>query len=308
MKNLLIITTGGTIASEPTEHGLSPAGTGEKFLDCVPIIKEKYNVTCLALKNIDSSNIRPADWQDIAQSIKDNYQNYDGFVITHGTDTLAYTASALYAMLTNLAKTVVITGAQYPITAPITDAKKNLYDSVITAMESGLNGVFVVFNGKIMQADKIKKIRTKDFDAFESIGTPNVATIDNNRINGIKQPAKSQDEPIFYTKLEENITLIKLHPMINIADFTHIKEKYKAVVVECYGVGGVPDDFAEFLIDLATSGIIILIVSQVTYDGTDLKTYTAGNTLAQTPNVREAGENTLEASMTKLMLDLASQG
>ena len=130
-----MIATGGTIASRESGHGLTPAMTGEELADSVPGIKDKCDLTVLQLMNIDSTNMRPRLWMMMRDTITKYYDDYDGFVILHGTDTMAYTAAALSYLIQNSAKPIVLTGSQKPMGNPYTDAKINIYQSILYAMD-----------------------------------------------------------------------------------------------------------------------------------------------------------------------------
>ena len=141
MKNILIIATGGTIASKRTETGLSPLMTVEEMLAFVPEIRKIANVGVVQPMNLDSTNIAPSDWLVMEKCIEENYDRYDGFVILHGTDTMAYTAAALSYLVQNSPKPIVVTGAQRPIDMEVTDAKTNFTDSVRYADSPSAKGV-----------------------------------------------------------------------------------------------------------------------------------------------------------------------
>ena len=148
MKKLLLLTTGGTIASVETENGLAPAATPQELLSYIPQADTFCEVDVRQLFNIDSTNIQPEHWTRIALEIETSFTDYDGFVITHGTDTMAYTAAALSYLVQNAPKPIVLTGSQKPMSAPVTDAKKNLLDSLRFAVQNDVHGVYVVFDGK----------------------------------------------------------------------------------------------------------------------------------------------------------------
>ena len=135
MKRILMLGTGGTIASKQTEHGLKPVLDSKDIISFIPQVKEVCQVDTLQVCNIDSTNVTPCHWKQMTNAIQENYEKYDGFVICHGTDTLAYTAAALSYMIQNSAKPIVITGAQKPINMDVTDAKTNLLDSFIYAAD-----------------------------------------------------------------------------------------------------------------------------------------------------------------------------
>ena len=179
MKNILLIATGGTIASKDNGNGLTPSIDVNILLDYIPVIRQKCHVTGISLMNIDSSNMDTSHISSISECIMNNYNDYDGFVITHGTDTCAYTAAALSYQLINLSKPVILTGSQLPIDVEKTDAVMNLTNAFIYSCED-ISGVFLAFSEKLIKGTCAKKIKTKSFDAFESINFPYIATIRNN--------------------------------------------------------------------------------------------------------------------------------
>lgn len=144
MKKILLIGTGGTIASEMTEQGVTPELTPAQLISYIPSISELCEVDCIQLLNLDSTNIAPRHWCLMASCIKENYQKYDGFVLTHGTDTMAYTAAALSYMIQGSPKPIILTGAQKPIGFDSTDSKANLLDAFLCATED-LPGVSIRF-------------------------------------------------------------------------------------------------------------------------------------------------------------------
>ena len=148
-KKILLIGTGGTIASEMGESGLTPELTSEQLLRYIPDISGICQVTCLQLFSLDSTNIQPKHWARIAGAVREHYREYDGFVITHGTDTMAYTAAGLSYLVQGCPKPIVLTGAQKPIGFETTDSKQNLRDA-LTVASSDMAGVMLVFNGKII--------------------------------------------------------------------------------------------------------------------------------------------------------------
>lgn len=158
-QRLLFITTGGTIASVRTQQGLKPVLSSEELLAHLPELKELCCPETLALCSIDSTDLGQEHWLMMARAIQENYALYDGFIICHGTDTLAYSAAALSYLIQNADKPIILTGAQQPISNEITDAKKNLRDSVICAIDPGSRGVMVVFGGHVIAGTRAKRTR-----------------------------------------------------------------------------------------------------------------------------------------------------
>ena len=158
MKKILFIATGGTIASKKTENGLTPQITPEELLSYIPEVEGLCEITAVNPFNLDSSNVVPENWSTLVKVAKEHYEDYDGFVIAHGTDTMAYTAAALSYMIQNSEKPIVITGAQRPINLDITDAKTNLSDSFYYACDDASQGVQIVFDGKVIAGTRAKKV------------------------------------------------------------------------------------------------------------------------------------------------------
>ena len=167
-KKLLVLATGGTIASKKGSEGLEPDLSIDKIINMVCGLSDYYDITAKDILNLDSSNIQPEEWQFIAKNIDREYKNYDGIVITHGTDTMAYTASALSYMLQGIPIPVVLTGSQLPVLHPLTDAISNL-GAALAFAASGIGGIYLAFNRKIILGCRAVKVRTTNFDAFESV-------------------------------------------------------------------------------------------------------------------------------------------
>ncbi|MBQ2733822.1 MAG: asparaginase, partial [Clostridia bacterium] len=172
MKHILLITTGGTIASAQGENGLYPAIASDRLLSHVPEIAQICKVSAVQLYNLDSTNMKPEYWLNVARHIRKVYDDYDGFVITHGTDTMAYAAAMLHYLIQNSPKPIVLTGAQIPIENRDTDARENLTDAFLFAVHDDACGIKVVFGDKIIDATRARKTRTKSFNAFSSIDYP----------------------------------------------------------------------------------------------------------------------------------------
>ena len=181
MKRILMIGTGGTIASGKTAEGLMPELTSEQLLSFVPAVSALCRAECLQLLSLDSTNLAPSHWLLIAKAIRERYDRYDGFVISHGTDTMAYTAAALSYLIQDCPKPIVLTGAQKPIWYDGTDSKRNLTDAFLYACR-GCGGVQIVFNGKVILGTRARKTFSKSFQAFSSVNYPELALIQDERL------------------------------------------------------------------------------------------------------------------------------
>ena len=307
MKTILMIGTGGTIASEMTEAGLAPGLTGAEFLNYVPSVRTLCQVECLQVCNIDSTNMTPDYWLMIAKAVRENYGQYDGFVICHGTDTMAYTAAALSYLIQDSPKPIVLTGSQKPIHHDITDSKTNLMDSFTVACDARIPGVSVVFGGTVILGTRARKTYSKSYGAFSSINYPILGVVQEGRLVPYIRPQQGEG-PRFYDSLDPKVALVKLIPGMSPAFLDFALKESDAVVIESYGTGGVPGDRDSFyaLIEQAeTEGKIVVFTTQVQNEGSDLEVYNVGNRLKTDLGVLECYDMTLESAVAKLMWCLA---
>lgn len=305
MKKILLIATGGTIASKSSEEGLTPLLSSQELLAHVPQVKEFCTVDTMQIMNIDSTNIQPEYWLDIANTIKEHYADYDGFVVCHGTDTMAYTTAALSYLIQNSPKPIVVTGAQKPIDMEITNAKTNLADSLLFASYDNAHGVCLVFDGKVIAGTRARKVRTKSYNAFESINYPYLATIHDGRIIQYISESVPCAYPAFYSAIDPKVCLLKMIPGMNPDVLTYMGEKYDAIIIESYGVGGIPsDEHRNFLNEverIVSMGKIVVMTTQVMHEGSDMDVYAVGHVAKQRYGLMESFDMTLEAAVTKLM-------
>ena len=305
MRRILMIATGGTIACKRTKTGLVPLLTSKEILRYVPAIRSFCSVDTLQILNLDSTNLRPDHWLLMASTIRDRYEDYDGFVLCHGTDTMAYTSAALSYLIQNSAKPIVITGAQKPIDMEITDAKTNLQDSFRYASCPQAHGVVIVFDGKVICGTRARKMRTKSNNAFSSINFPDLAVIQEDRIIQYIQDPPPNSQPIFYQTLNPNVIVIKLIPGMDPHIFCCLSESFDGVIIESYGVGGIPWDteynFASALDRLVQDGKIVVMTTQVLHEGSDMSVYQVGHMAKKQFRLMESYDMTLESTVTKLM-------
>jgi len=305
MKSILLIGTGGTIASSKGPEGLSPAYSADKLLEFVPGVFEIGNIDTFQILNIDSTNIQPHHWLQIAAAIREKYSQYDGFVITHGTDTMAYTAAVLSYLIQNNRKPIIITGSQKPIDAAVTDARSNLLDSIRFACE-GVGGTYIVFNSSVINGCRAVKVRTKSSNAFESINYPLVARIEGSFINYNPHYSIPQNhgEVKYFSSIATDVFLLKLMPGVRPDIFDFIMGKYRGLVIESFGNGGVPfigdPNILNKIDALTKSGVIVVITTQCLLEGGDLTLYEVGQKAMKNP-VIPAYDMTTEAAVTKLM-------
>ena len=307
MKRILVIATGGTIASLPTEGGsggLAPALTGAELVARVPLVEELCSIDVVQPMNIDSTNMRPSGWQRIAAEIERAYDDYDGFVVLHGTDTMAYTAAALSYLVQNSPKPIVLTGSQQPMSAPFTDAKLNLYQSLLWACDDAARDVHVVFDGKVIVGTRAHKQRTMSYNAFTSVNWPLAAIVRGGRVvreAGRWAAPKTDERPVFYHRLDERVVVLKLTPGLGPDVFRALAQTSSAVILETFGIGGIPDGFEEALFGYVDAGHTLVLTTQVPEEGLDLGVYEVGRAYADHPGILLGDDMTVEALVAKTM-------
>ena len=310
MKKILMIATGGTIASIPSNNGLIPKISGKDIISLVPALKNICTIDTAEIMNIDSSNLSPAHYIKILDTIEKNYNNYDGFVITHGTDTMAYSSSMLACAIENLSKPVVFTGSQLPLKAKATDAYRNLYDAFLAASDN-VYGVFLAFNGDIHYGDSVKKVYSENFTGFLSINNKTAGKSDNNKIIWNKLYKNHNIKPVFNKNISEKVFVLKMVPSLkpDIIDVL-INMGYKGIIIEGYGAGGVPtadceNNFIPALQKAIENNVAVVCATQCLYDGVHLDKYPAG-ILSEKYGAISSKNMTLEKTLAKLMLGLGS--
>ncbi|MDL2300180.1 asparaginase [Clostridiaceae bacterium OttesenSCG-928-D20] len=304
MKKILLISTGGTIASLPSEGGLEPSLGSGAILKYLTDLSDGFSFEHLELFSLDSSNIQPEQWQTMASAIYENIDSVDGIIITHGTDTMAYTAAALSFMLVGLSKPVVLTGSQVPISNPNSDARVNLC-TAIAAIDAGMTGVLLAFNHRIINGTRAVKISTIGFDAFRSINKDDMAKIyaDGIRIF-TKHTGSIEHKRELKSELSSDVFLLKLIPGTKPEIFDALSRlNYRGIVIEAFGAGGmhyIKRNLYEKLEELCASGITVAVCSQCLYERSDLGIYEVGQRIIKTGAI-SAEDMTTEAAVTKLM-------
>ena len=305
MRHILMLATGGTIASKESGSGLSPAITSEEILDYVPEVGELCRVEAAQLMNLDSTNIGPSHWLQIAAAIRARYEEFDGFVITHGTDTMAYTAAALSYLVQQSPKPIVITGSQQSICQADNDARRNLYHSFLYAADRESHGVSLVFDGRVILGTRARKERTKSYNAFSSVDYPEIAVIRGGRLIRYLSGIEHGVEPAFYDRLDDRVLLLTLIPGMGAQALNRLADSYQAVILQSFGVGGLPGsdtgELAAAVEEWLQAGKTIVMMTQVPYEGSDMAVYQVGHRVKEKYGLMEAYNMTMEAAVTKLM-------
>ena len=301
-KHILLLTTGGTIASVPGGEGLEPQRS-EVMERELTMLRTYYQITVKDVLCLDSSNIRPEEWQSIARYIFELRQGYDGIVVSHGTDTMAYSASAVTFMLPNIDVPVVFTGSQLPLADVLSDGPDNLRTAFAMAA-SGVPGVFLAFDRKVMLGCRAVKVRASGFRAFESINARYAGLVSNRGLVVDKQVLPvAKGAPQLREAISNDVFLLKLTPGLSPKIFDALVSMgYKGIVIEAFGLGGVNvlHQGLQGIRNAVEAGISVVVTTQCLYDSSDLQVYQVGNKLLEL-GVIQGRDMTSEAAMTKLM-------
>ena len=312
--NILLIYTGGTIGMiKDFETGVLKAFNFKKLLQKIPELKHlDCNIETISFKKpIDSSNINPEKWIEIAEIIEGNYANFDGFVVLHGSDTMSYTASALSFMLENLNKPVVFTGSQLPIGDLRTDAKENLITAIQIASlqqkgKSVIHEVCLYFEYKLYRGNRTTKINAEHFNAFASPNYQHLAEsgVHLNVITNLVLPKQSAKKLIVHKKLDGNVVIVKMFPGITESVLSAILSipNLKGIILETYGSGNAPTEewFIQTLKKAIKSGLYIINVTQCSGGSVTMGQYETSSQLKEI-GVISGKDITTEAAITKLM-------
>jgi len=306
-KKIYIAYTGGTIGMTPSPDGYIPQ-TG--FLsDCVNSSPEfsRSEMPEFTINEysplIDSADMKPSDWQRIAQDIKQRFDDYDGFVILHGTDTMAYTSSALSFMLQGLSKPVIVTGSQIPFAQLRSDGQANLQNALYLAAYYPVNEVSLFFNNQLLRGNRATKAYADGFNAFESPNLPELLTVGINIELSAGKINQAPSMPFNVADITgQPVGVVMLYPGIDASVVTNIiKQPVKALIMLSYGVGNAPQDRAllDVLAQANDSGIVIINLSQCQRGKVNMSGYATGNSLARC-GVISGSDMTIEAALTKL--------
>ncbi len=301
-KHILLLTTGGTIASVAGGEGLEPHRSG--IMDQqIDQLRAYYDITVRDIMCLDSSNIQPEQWQQIAEVIFACRNDFDGIVVSHGTDTMAYTASAVTFMLPGINLPVVFTGSQLPLMDVLSDGPSNLRTAFAMAA-SGHRGVFLAFDRKVMRGCRAVKVRASGFSAFESVNARYAARVSNRGLEvdeGIVQ--MNTGSPQLLTQLSKDVFLLKLTPGLSPDIFDTLTSMgYRGIVLEAFGLGGINvlGSGLERIRRAVEKGVSVVVTTQCLYDSSDLRVYQVGNKLLEL-GVIQGRDMTTEAALTKLM-------
>lgn len=313
--SILLIYTGGTIGmkEDPSIQALMPFDFSQILEEVPELGKFAYRIDSYTFDPIiDSSDVEPSLWTALVSLIEDQYDSYDGFVILHGTDTMAYSASAVSFMIEGLTKPVVFTGSQLPIGTPRTDGKENLISAVEIAAAKDMDGhaivpeVCIYFDNVLMRGNRATKINSDNFRAFRSPNYPPLAEAGINirySTELIRQPKSWTTLPIFHKTLNTKVSILKIHPGITPGVVRSIlcSKDSRAVILETYGAGNAPSKpwFLNLVKEAAESGKILLNVTQCIAGSVNMDIYATGKSLKDS-GVANGYDSTTESALAKL--------
>lgn len=310
MKKILLLQTGGTISMHFDQNGneLNPEKWTEVLYGEMP---ELSKIAEIDIQNVffeDSSDINRHHWKELSEQLDTKFNEYDGFVILHGTDTMAYTASALSFALQNINKPVILTGSQVPMSNIRSDARRNLINAFELAT-LGIHEVAICFNDHLYRGNRSTKMSIGDFDAFSSPNYPTLAEV-GIRIELSEGLLENHvKDRKFFPDFDDSVQVIKVYPNLN-PKFLECLDlgSTKAVILEAFGSGNIPSKASYNLLPFVEKCIDqnchVLVTSQAAYDSVDLTHYASGKALKQL-GALSAGEMTMEATLTKTMNLLA---
>jgi L-asparaginase len=307
-KRVYIAYTGGTIGMQRTRGTYRPRpGSLQKEMARMPELQHP-SMPAYTIREydplLDSSNMTPAEWVKIARDVEANYDRYDGFVVLHGTDTMAYTASALPFLLVGLRKPVIITGSQIPLCEIRNDARENLITSLMLAASYDIPEVCLYFGGKLLRGCRSTKVSADGFAAFDSPNSPPLGTVGIDievnwdlvrKANGKRLKVSELARPV--------VSALRLFPGISPELLRNVlRPPLQGLVLEAYGVGNGPDqdrDFIDAIADATARGVVVVDCTQCLEGTVDLNEYAAGSALARA-GVVSGFDMTAEAALAKL--------
>ncbi|QSQ14211.1 asparaginase [Myxococcus landrumensis] len=308
MPRVLLLHTGGTLGmAGGRPSALRPAAFFKTLKARVPELFQLADIELQLFSNLDSSEMQPELWQRMATHLHQQLPQFDGAVVTHGTDTLAYTASALSLMLRNPPCPVVLTGSQRPLGEVRSDARLNLIDAVLSALE-GPREVTICFDSHLYRGNRARKVKVAEYDAFDSPNCPVLGTLG---VDATFEPGLRSKGPFrLFEKLDSRVLLLKVYPGLDPALPLQLLPHVRGLILEAYGAGNFPIDpelgrsFMPLFTQAKERGVPVVVVSQAHRNGVDLSLYESG-AAALAQGVMGGADMTPSAALVKLMQGLA---
>ncbi len=305
---IALLNTGGTIGSvyDPSTDSLRPGLSVKQLLTSLPKGLGQVEVITREVMELDSANAQPHHWQEIAGAIKsvhDEVPDLDGIVITHGTDTMVYSASAVSFMVQDFGKPIVFTGAQIPLVTPWSDGPRNLLDAIRVAAFADLGETCIVFNGEIHRPTRTKKMRSDSYDAFDSVDPAPLGTLGRDVVLFERRTPRHNLVPRFDTRLDDRVFLLKVFPGLRPDIIPRIVDMgYHGIVIEGFGTGNIPSEensLASGIKQAISQGCFVIVSSQCAFGQTNLSLYAVGRA-ALDVGAMSAYDMTSEATVVKL--------
>jgi L-asparaginase len=309
---ICILSTGGTIASVYDERiqALRPGLSVDALIETLPKGLQNVEVSTKELFNLDSANAQPYHWQEVAKAIRVAHEEdpeLDGIVITHGTDTMVYTASAISLMVQDFGKPIVFTGSQIPASVPWSDGPRNLIDAIRVAAFADLAETCIVFNSEIHRANRARKVREGSYDAFDSMDPTPIGVLSRDIVLYEGRKRREETTPRFDTRLDPQVFLVKIFPGFPPETIVMIAEQgYHGIVIEGFGSGNIPvgeKALTGAILKAVEQDCIVIISTQCAFGQADLSLYEVGRAALEV-GALSAYDMTSETTLVKLMWSL----
>lgn len=303
-----LITTGGTISSvyDPQTAALRPGLSVTALLESLPKGMGNVEVVQRELFQLDSANAQPHHWLELASAIRDIHEempDLHGIVVSHGTDTMTYSAAAVSFMVRDFGRPIVFTGAQIPATVPWSDGPRNLIDAIRVAAFGDIAETCIVFNGEIHRGTRVKKLRVNSYDAFDSMDPTPLGVLARDIILYEGRKKRNNLVPKFDIRINNNVWLLKVFPGLQPQILLKILDMgYQGIVIEGFGAGNIPSEenaIAGAISQAVSQGCFIVISSQCAFGQADLSMYEVGRIAAEA-GAMSAYDMTSEAALIKL--------
>ncbi|OFU50708.1 asparaginase [Aerococcus sp. HMSC10H05] len=309
-KRILFILTGGTISAQDSKQGLVAGTINQELTDILASSTLDFSYELTNLFSIDSTNMQPENWLQIAQVIQDQYNLFDGFIIVHGTDTMAYGAAALSYLIQNSEKPIVFTGSQVPLSKIGNDGVKNILDAVTYAISDDAYAVSIVFHGEVLLGTRSRKVRSRSYQAFQTIDFANRAVVRSQKVLPILRRENDLASVQFYHHLNPRVGLIKLTPGLPAKVIEAYSQMTDVIIIEGFGIGGIPQleqlDYAGQIRLAVSRGTYVILTTQVPMEGADYEVYAVGQSILGEKHIIETANITSEALVMKAMWALGN--